>query len=53
MGANIHFVFYRAEGKPTLFKVLLNGREARLPMPAVSGPYYDWAAFKAQAYKPE
>lgn len=53
MGANIHFVFYRAEGKPTLFKVLLNGREATLPMPAVSGPYYDWAAFKAQAYKPE
>lgn len=53
MGANIHFVFYRAEGKPTLFKVLLNGREATLPMPAVSGPYYDWAAFKAQTYKPE
>ena len=53
MGANIHFVFYRAEGKPTLFKVLLNGREATLPMPAVSGPYYDWAAFKAQAYPPE
>ena len=53
MGANIHFVFYRAEGKPVLFKVLLNGREATLPIPAVSGPYYDWASFKAQAYKPE
>ncbi len=53
MGANIHFVFYRCDGKPTLFKVLLNGREAKLPMPAVSGPYYDWEAFKAQSYKPE
>ncbi|MBQ9185099.1 MAG: hypothetical protein IJ151_04440 [Bacteroidales bacterium] len=47
MGANIHFVFFRSEGKPVLFKVLLNGREATLPMEAVSGPYYDWEAFKA------
>ena len=52
MGANIHFVFYRAEGKPVLFKVLLNGREAALPMEAVSGPYYDWETFKTKSYKP-
>ena len=48
MGANIHFVFYRAKNKPTLFKVLLNGEEARLPLATDNWPYYDWEAFKAR-----
>ncbi len=47
MGANLQFVFYRAKRSPkVLFKVLLNGQEARLPVPAADGPYYDWDAFK-------
>lgn len=53
MGANLHFVFYRNKKSPKiLFKVLLNGKEATLPMEPVSGPYYDWEAFKVAAYKP-
>lgn len=48
MGANLHFVFYRAKNKPTLFKVLLNGEEARLPLETDRWPYYDWEAFKAR-----
>ena len=54
MGANLHFVFYRAKKDPkkVLFKVLLNGQEARLPVETDNWPYYDWEAFKRQAYKP-
>ena len=49
MGANLQFVFYRSNKKPAvLFKVLLNGEEARLPLETDSWPYYDWAAFKAR-----
>lgn len=49
MGANVHFVFYRSKRNPRiLFKVLLNGEEARLPMESVQGVYYDWDAFKAR-----
>ena len=53
MGANLHFVFYRSKRSPkVLFKVLLNGREARLPLPTDNWPYYDWDAFKQQAALP-
>ena len=48
MGANLHFVFYRAKNKPVLFKVLLNGEEARLPLETDNWPYYSWDAFKAR-----
>ena len=49
MGANIQFVFYRSKKSPkTLFKVLLNGEEARLPIETNQWPYYDWDAFKAR-----
>ena len=49
MGANVQFVFYRAKcSDRILFKVLLNGEEARLPLDPVSGPYYDWASFKTK-----
>ena len=49
MGANLHFVFYRSAEDPTvLFKVLLNGKEATLPLETNNWPYYEWEAFKAQ-----
>jgi hypothetical protein len=48
MGANLQFVFYRSKKNPTvLFKVLLNGEEARLPLETDNWPYYDWQAFKS------
>ena len=47
MGANLHFVFYRSKRSPkVLFKVLLNGKEARLPIETDTWPYYDWDTFK-------
>lgn len=47
MGANLHFVFFRSKRSPKiLFKVLLNGEEARLPLETDCWPYYDWSAFK-------
>jgi hypothetical protein len=47
MGANLHFVFYQSKKSPKiLFKVLLNGQEARLPLDTENWPYYDWDAFK-------
>ena len=54
MGANLHFVFYRSKkaGQKTLFKVLLNGQEAHLPIETDNWPYYDWEAFKKHFYKP-
>ena len=53
MGANLHFVFYRSKRSPkVLFKVLLNGQEARLPLATDNFPYYDWDAFKNQGYSP-
>ena len=39
----------RSRKNPTvLFKVLLNGEEARLPLETGNWPYYDWQAFKAR-----
>ena len=53
MGANLQFVFYRSARSPkVLFKVLLNGREATLPVATDNWPYYDWDAFKLQASLP-
>ena len=53
MGANLHFVFYRSKRSPkVLFKVLLNGKEATLPLETDNWPYYDWDAFKQQASLP-
>ena len=49
MGANVHFVFYKSKKSPkVLFKVLLNGHEARLPLETDNWPYYSWDAFKAR-----
>ena len=53
MGANLHFVFYRSKRNPkVLFKVLLNGEEAHLPLKTDNWPYYDWDDFKLHAYRP-
>lgn len=54
MGANLHFVFYksRKKGAPVLFKVLLNGNEATLPMETDNWPYYNWEQFKKENYLP-
>ncbi|MBR6416064.1 MAG: hypothetical protein IKS22_08170 [Bacteroidales bacterium] len=54
MGANLNLVFYKKKKKdsPVLFKVLLNGNEATLPMETDCWPYYDWEAFKKSAYLP-
>lgn len=47
-GANVHLVFYESKKTPKiLFKVLLNGKEAHLPLETDNWPYYDWEAFKA------
>jgi hypothetical protein len=49
MGANVQLVFYRSKRNPeVLFKVLLNGEEARLPLATDRWPYYSWDAFKAR-----
>ena len=45
MGGNVQIVFYRrdASDRSPLVKILLNENEARLPIKAVSGPYYRWS----------
>ena len=49
IGVNLQFVFYRSKKNLTvLFKVLLNGEEARLPLETGNWPNYDWQAFKAR-----
>lgn len=51
MAATVEMVFYRNAQSDILLKVLVNEREASLPIEAVSGPYYSWEAFKAY-YRP-
>lgn len=47
MGANLQMVFYRSrKNKDILFKVLLNGKEAHLPLETATWPYYTWDSFK-------
>lgn len=48
MAANIQLVFYKADnGAPVLVKMLLNGVEASLGIPAAEGPYYRWDDVRA------
>ena len=47
MGCSIQFIFYRKPGKETLLKVLLNEREASLPLTPVADTFYSWEDFKA------
>ena len=47
--SNLQLVFYRDEkdGGDILVKCLLNGEEAKLPVPTDSYPYYKWADFRS------
>lgn len=48
MGANLQLVFYKpvtTASADILFKILLNGKEARLPLETDNWPYYRWSDF--------
>ena len=48
MASSIQFVFYRNPKRDgLLFKMLYNGKNQVLPIPAVEFPYYSWDVFKA------
>ena len=53
MGSNLQFIFYRSDinDKDVLFKVLLNEREATLPIPTDVAPYYHWKDFREHYLK--
>ena len=48
MAANLQIVFYRKDATDTdvVFKVLLNEREATLPLQSDIKPYYHWSDFR-------
>ena len=48
MACNVQMIFYRPTSGQgdILMKVLLNENEARLPLKAVTGPYYKWSDFR-------
>ena len=48
MASNIQFVFYRKnkKDKDVIFKILLNEKEAMLPIPSDIAPYYRWSDFR-------
>ena len=48
MGSNLQFIFYRRDmnDDDVLFKVLLNEKEATLPIPTDTAPYYHWKDFR-------
>lgn len=46
MAATMYLVFCRNKKGDVLFKMVLNGDEARLPLTPVSGPWYSWAECK-------
>lgn len=49
MASNLQFVFYRngPEDDDIIFKVLLNEREAMLPLKSDIAPYYHWRDFRS------
>ena len=53
MASNLQFVFYRSnqQDKDILFKVLLNEKEARLPIATDCAPYYHWNDFRRHYLK--
>jgi hypothetical protein len=53
MSSNIQLVFYRKdpEDQDVLFKVLLNEKEARLPIATDCAPYYHWRDFREHYLK--
>ena len=48
MGCNVQLIFYKPKKGhgDILVKALLNENETRLPLQAVSGPYYRWTDFR-------
>lgn len=46
MGANLQLIFYRNSQSKVLVRLLLNEREAKLPIEATAGCYYDWEQVK-------
>jgi len=48
MASNIQFVFYRenAQDDDVIFKILLNEKEATLPLQTDIAPYYHWRDFR-------
>ena len=48
MGSNVQFIFYRSgpNDNDILFKVLLNEKEAKLPIRTDCAPYYHWRDFR-------
>lgn len=53
MGSNVQFIFYRSDpnDKDILFKVLLNEKEASLPIRTDCAPYYHWRDFRRHYLK--
>ena len=49
MASNLQFVFYRSnpEDEDVVFKVLLNEKEALLPLSSDIAPYYHWRDFRS------
>ncbi len=46
MAGNIQWIFYRKAKGPVLVKFLLNEREATIPIPSDTAPYYEWKAVR-------
>ena len=48
MGGSVMLIHYRTDKNDPdpLVRVLLNGREARMPIPTDCAPYYHWADVK-------
>ena len=53
MASNVQFVFYRSNpnDKDVLVKVLLNEKEATLPLPSNRAPYYRWTDLRRYCLK--
>ena len=53
MASNIQLIFYREnlEDQDVLFKILLNEKEARLPIATDCAPYYHWRDFREHYLK--
>lgn len=50
MAATMYLLFCRSKKGDVLFKLVINGEEATLPIPAVSGPWYSWETMKQHLF---
>jgi hypothetical protein len=53
MASNLQLVFYRSglDDDDIVFKILLNEKEATLPIPTDIAPYYHWNDFRKHYLK--